>query len=145
MAKYEIMIVLDGTLSDSVVNTQLDTLKQLLKKVNKLEVTKLGLKDLAYPIDKKTKGHYFTFNFTNDDASIIAEFRRVTLLNKNVLRHLIINLEKDYGYKWTVNPKKVAKSKFRSERYKKIKAAVMAEQEKTRIAKDTSSVKLTDI
>lgn len=145
MAKYEIMVVLDGTLKETEANKTLTDLKGLLKKVKDLEVEKMGLRDLAYPINKKNRGFYFVLTFSTDEPEIIAEFRRVTLLTKDVLRHLIINLEKDYGYKATVNPKKVAKSKFRAKRYEKIQAAIELEQEKVRKEKDTSSVKLTDI
>lgn len=145
MAHYEIMLIIDGSLDESKALDQVNILKNLLVKTNKLEFKKLGLKDLAYPINKKTKGFYFLFNFTNEDASIINEFRRICLLSKSVLRHLIINLEKDYGYKWLVNPKKVEKSKFRSERYKKIKASILEGQEKAKVERDTSSVRLTDI
>lgn len=151
MAKYEIMVVLDGTLKETEANQTLNDLKGLLKKVKDLEVEKMGLKDLAYPINKKTRAYYFVLTFSTDNlekkesSQVIAEFRRVTLLTKNVLRHLIINLEKDYGYKATTNPKKVAKSKFRAKRYEKIQAAIELEQEKIKKEKDTSSVKLTDI
>ncbi|MBD5446091.1 MAG: 30S ribosomal protein S6 [Malacoplasma sp.] len=145
MAKYEIMVVLDGTLKETEANKTLTDLKGLLKKVKDLEVEKMGLRDLAYPINKKNRGFYFVLTFSTDEPEIIAEFRRVTLLTKDVLRHLIINLEKDYGYKATINPKKVAKSKFRAKRYEKIQAAIELEQEKVRKEKDTSSVKLTDI
>lgn len=145
MAHYEIMLIIDGSLDEPKVLDQVNILKNLLVKTDKLEFKKLGLKDLAYPINKKTKGFYFLFNFTNEDASIINEFRRICLLSKFVLRHLIINLEKDYGYKWLVNPKKVEKSKFRAERYKKIKAVILEGQEKAKVERDTSSVRLTDI
>lgn len=145
MAKYEIMVVLDGTLKEVEANQTLTDLKGLLKKVKDLEIEKMGLRDLAYPINKKIRGFYFVLTFSTDEPGIIAEFRRVTLLTKNVLRHLVINLEKDYGYKATINPKKVAKSKFRAKRYEKIQAAIELEQEKVKKEKDTSSVKLTDI
>lgn len=145
MSKYEIMVVVDGTLKESEAKSTISELKNLLKKTDKLSVTELGLKDLSYPINKKNKAFYYVINFETSNAPIIAEFRRVTLLTKNVLRHLIINVEKDYSYKATVNPKKVAKSKFRAERYKRIKEANALEQEKVKREKDNTPVKLTDI
>lgn len=145
MAKYEIMVIVNGSLKESEANQVITESKNLLKKANDLKVTNMGLRDLAYPIKKVNKGFYFVFNFDCDDAAIIAEFRRVTNLNKNVLRHLIINLEKDYAYKATINPKKVARSQFRAARYKRIKDSIQAEQEKARMEKDTRDVKLTDI
>lgn len=145
MAKYEIMVIVNGSLKEAEANQVITETKNLLKKTKDLKITSMGLRDLAYPISKVNKGFYSVFNFECDDPAIIAEFRRVTLLNKYVLRHLIINLEKDYAYKATINPKKVARSKFRAERYKRIKASILAEQEKAKVERDTSSVKLTDI
>jgi small subunit ribosomal protein S6 len=49
--------------------------------------------------------------------SIIAEFRRLALINKSVLRHLIINLEKDYGYRAINNPKKVKVSEVKFKKF----------------------------
>lgn len=145
MAKYEIMLIVNGLMKEPEANQVLNESKNLLKKAIDLKVTTMGLRDLAYPIKKVNKGFYFVLNFSNEDPIIIAEFRRVTLLNKNVLRHLIINLEKDYAYKATINPKKVKRSKFRAERFKRIEAAVQAEHEKVRVERDYKPVKLTDI
>lgn len=145
MSKYEIMLVIDGTLNQADAKGTVDELKSLLKETKNLETTEMGLRDLAYVINKKNKGFYYVLNFETEKASIIAEFRRVTLLNKNVLRHLIINLEKDYGYKETINPKKIAKAEFKRKKYQAKKELEFQEREKIKKEKDTSSVKLTDI
>lgn len=145
MSKYEIMVIIDGTLKETEATSIMTELKNLLKKAKDLEVTNMGLKDLAYPIKKVNRGYYYVLNFSNDEANEIKEFRRVASLKKEILRQLIINLEKDYGYKATINPKKVAKSQFRYEKYKKAKEEFLAEQEKIKKEKDTTPVKLTDI
>ena len=145
MTKYEIMVIVNGSIKESESNQVITEIKNLLKNAKELKVTNMGLRDLAYPINKVKKGFYLVFNFVCDDPSIISEYRRVTLLNKHVLRQLIINLEKDYAYKSTINPKKIARSKFRADRYKRIKESILAEQEKAKVERDTSSVKLTDI
>ncbi|MCF0217735.1 MAG: 30S ribosomal protein S6 [Malacoplasma sp.] len=166
MPKYEIMMVVDGTIKESDASKIVNDFKTILKdakdfKVDNwglvktkeakdkenLKISKDGLIDLAYPIKKKNKAYYFILNFYTENTESIKEFRRVVLLKNQVLRHLIINLEKDYGYKAKVNPKKVMKSNFRSERYKRIKEQTLAEQERIRKEreKDTTPVKLTDI
>ncbi|BAC43906.1 30S ribosomal protein S6 [Malacoplasma penetrans] len=145
MPKYEIMLVVDGSIEESKATAVANDLKSILKKSTDLKLEKMGLKDLAYPINKKSRGYYYLFNFYNEDPASIQEFRRVTLLKKEVLRHLIINLEKDYGYKAKTNPKKIVRSQFRAERYKRIKEQVLAEQEKIRKERDNTPVKLTDV
>lgn len=145
MSKYEIMVVINGTLKETDANSIITELKNLLKKAKDLNVEKMGLRDLAYPIKKVSRGYYYVLTFSNDNPEEIKEFRRVASIKKEVLRQLIINLEKDYGYKATINPKKVAKSEFRAEKYRKAKEAYLAEQEKIKKEKDTTPVKLTDV
>lgn len=145
MSKYEIMIVVDGTLKEIDAKKVFLDSKNLIIQTKKIEVNEMGHRDLAYPIDKKTSGYYFVLNFDCEDPTIIAEFRRLTLLNKNIIRHLIINLEKDYGYKATQNPKKVKKSQYRKGIYEKVTSKIDEERERIVKIKDGVPVKLTDI
>lgn len=145
MSKYEIMLIVDGQVKETDASSIVKELESLLKSAKDLKVEKMGLRDLAYPIKKVNRGHYFVLNFSNDSPEEIREFRRVAGIKKEVLRQLIINLEKDYGYKATINPKKVAQSEFRSQKYKERKEAYLAEQEKIKKEKDTTPVKLTDV
>jgi small subunit ribosomal protein S6 len=45
------------------------------------------------------------------------------------LRHLIINLEKDYGHRAINNPKKVKISQYKAKRFKDKQARIKAERE----------------
>ena len=45
--------------------------------------------DFAYPINDLLKGYYVVIN-VESDAAAIAEFERLSKLNKNVIRHLVI-------------------------------------------------------
>lgn len=145
MPKYEIMLIADGSMKEADALSVVNDLKTILKSSKDFKLEKMGLRDLAYPIKKRNRGYYFLFNFYTEDSESIREFRRLTLLKKEILRHLIINLEKDYGYKAKTNPKKIAQSEFRAKRYERIKAQVLAEQEKIRKERDNTPVKLTDV
>lgn len=143
MAKYEIMLVVSGTLEEKEAEKVADTIVSSLKKVD-VKTTKYGNKKLAYVIKKDTHGYYFQYNFETDQVPLINEFRRLCLINKNVLRHLIINLEKDYGYRASKNPKKLAdaekKAKIYAERkaqHEKMKEARMAEMSATANTEET--------
>jgi small subunit ribosomal protein S6 len=46
-----------------------------------------------------------------------------------VLRHLIINLEKDYGYRAINNPKKVKISEIKMKKFKEKQARIRTERE----------------
>ena len=67
-------------------------------------------------------GYYYIYNFNTDDAKIISEFRRLGNINPNLLRFMIINLDKDYGARALHNEKKVKKSNLRLQRYEAIQA-----------------------
>lgn len=145
MSKYEIMVVLDGTLNESNAKKIFIDVKNYLTNVKKNEITEMGHKQLAYQINKISSGYYYFMQFDCDEPAVIAEFRRLTLLNKSVIRHLIINLEKDYGYKASQNPKKVAKSLYRSKIYSKVSAKIDEEREKFAKLRDDTPIKVTDI
>ncbi|MDR2823464.1 MAG: 30S ribosomal protein S6, partial [Mycoplasmataceae bacterium] len=129
MAKYEIMLVVDGTLEETAAKDNVSELIKLIDKSKDFKVTELGLKTMAYEIRKMNKAWYFLYNFESDVPPIIAEFRRLALINKSVLRHLIINLEKDYGYRAINNPKKVKKSQEKRKHFDERQIRIKAERE----------------
>lgn len=123
MAKYEIMLVVRGDIEEEAANKTANELFSILKTTN-LDVKKLGLKELAYEIKKLKRGYYYQANFDSNDSDSIKEFGRVTRINKQVLRHLVINLEKDYGYKATNNAKKVARNEKRASIHTKVQEEI---------------------
>lgn len=84
---------------------------------------------LAYAIKKKTNAHRFLFQFTTDDVKAINEFNRLVVINKAVLRHLLINLEHNYAYKTLVNPKKIKIAEFRQQKFQQYLANKAKEAE----------------
>ena len=119
MSNYEILLVVRGDLGEKEAK---ETLKDLVKIVNKnkdFKETELGLKDLAYKIEGFDKGWYIQLNFSTKIPSEIAEFNRLAKLNKDVIRFLVINLDKDYGARALANPKKVKKAQRQANIYKK--------------------------
>jgi small subunit ribosomal protein S6 len=129
MAKYEIILVVDGTLEENNAKVSIQELESLINTSPNFKITELGLKTMAFAINKKNKGWYLQYNFENTDPNIIKEFRRLALINKNVLRHLIINLEKEYGYRSTQNQKKINRSKIQLEKYNERVTRLRAERE----------------
>ena len=123
MAKYEIMLVVRGDIEENLANGVCDELTSVLA-TKDLNIKKHGLKSLAYEIKKNKHGYYYQINFDANDAIGIKEFGRIARINKQVLRHLIINLEKDYGYRATINPKKIAKNQKRAEIHVKVQEEI---------------------
>lgn len=126
MAKYELMLIFKGTLEDKVVH---EATKDIAKKINKSETIKIvdhGNQKLAYEINKNDKGHYIQMNFDSAEGPEIIELSRQLRLQNEIIRFLLINLEKEYGYKAITNEKKIKKAetkKVRKEEYEARKKA----------------------
>ncbi len=96
MTRYEIMYIIKPTLEDAKVKELHENLVKVLTD-NGANVTKneaLGQKQFAYEIKKFKSGFYYLINLEANDDKAIKEFDRLASLNEDVLRHLIINLDK---------------------------------------------------
>ncbi len=129
MAKYEIMLLVDGNLDEAKSKEAIKNLTELFSEQKDYKETSLGLRDLAYKINGLSKAWYTQLNFSLEDATKIAEFRRLALIDKAVIRQLVINLDKDYGANALKNPKKVKRSKVKMTKYKERMAKIAAERE----------------
>ena len=97
MNNYETVFILTPVLSDKQTKEAVEKFKKSLKNCGaeiKFEES-WGLKKLAYPIQKKTTGFYFLFEFeaTGDTVSKIeVEFKR----DERVMRFLTMKMDKDH-------------------------------------------------
>ena len=92
MRKYEIMYIIKPTLDAEATKAENAKLAKILTD-NGGKVTKTdewGLRDLAYPIKKETKGYYVVLELELEEgAKALTEFGRIVRLDANVLRYLI--------------------------------------------------------
>lgn len=91
MRKYEMVLILDSSLEEDAIETELSKISAIIEKDGGsiLETAKWGVKKLAYLIDHKESGNYIILNFTCDDAAI-TEIDRVNKINDKVIRHMIV-------------------------------------------------------
>lgn len=96
MTRYEIMFILKPNLEESELQKTVKTLeKALTDPKTKITLSKeLGQKEFAYEIKTFKSGFYYLYNIETYDDKAINEFSRVALINENVLRNLVINLDK---------------------------------------------------
>ena len=91
MRKYEIMYILKADLYEAAREAEMQNLQKLLEengaKVNNVDI-KLGLRELAYPINDETKGFYVVLKVEADEAALY-QFNRKVKINPAVLRHLV--------------------------------------------------------
>lgn len=96
MNKYEIMFIVKTTIDEAKVKNSSNSLKSIITDMNGeiIEFKEMGQKQLAYPIKKEITGFYYLI-VCNSNAEAILEFERKARIDENVLRHLVINLDKE--------------------------------------------------
>ena len=90
MKKYEVMYILKADLDEAARKAEIEKLHNILESTGgKVStVNEWGLRDFAYEINYMTKGYYVVIKVeTNEEA--LREFRRLTKIDQNVVRHLI--------------------------------------------------------
>ena len=96
MRKYEIMFIVKSDLEEK-------SLKEVVKKLektltdNKAVITlskELGQKEFAYEIKGFKSGFYYLYNVESNTDAAIEEFDRIASIDENVIRHLVLNVEK---------------------------------------------------
>lgn len=92
MKKYEIMYILKANLEDADRNQLIGKLHEILSLDGGTidQVDEWGVKDLAYEINGAKKGYYVVVTISTDSVNGINEFDRITKINPNVIRHLVI-------------------------------------------------------
>ncbi len=96
MTRYEIMYIIKPTLEEAKVKEVHESFVKVLTDMG-ANITKneaLGQKQFAYEIKKFKSGFYFLINLEAKDDKAIKEFDRLALISEDVVRHLIINLDK---------------------------------------------------
>ncbi len=91
MKKYELLLVLPGTLDEKEVGKQVQEIKESVALNSKdVELNNLGKVRLAYPIKQIRYGYYYTliFNAEPETVKVISEKLR---LRADVLRSMITN------------------------------------------------------
>jgi small subunit ribosomal protein S6 len=95
--QYETTLILTPVMTQEDVKNHVSQYTEFLK-TNGAEIVYeeyWGLKQLAYPIEKKTTGHYYTIEFKNaGDESLIDKLELNYRRDENILRFLTIVLDK---------------------------------------------------
>ncbi len=96
MRKYEIMFIVKPDLEEKAVK---DVVKKLEKSLtdNKATITlskELGQKEFAYEIKGFKSGFYFLYNIDSNTDAAVKEFSRIASIEENIIRHLVLNVEK---------------------------------------------------
>lgn len=94
MRHYETMFILKPTLVEEEIKTKIEIFKEVITK-NGGEIETcldMGMRNLAYEIEKNKRGYYFVIYF-KAEPSLIAELERNYRINEDVLRFIVIKYE----------------------------------------------------
>jgi len=93
---YEVTYIVRPNLEETEVDAKVETIaEQLRTNGGEIvgEIEKLGKRRLAYEIDDVREGYYVTMKFKSDAAQA-KELERQLRLNEDVMRQLLVNLDK---------------------------------------------------
>lgn len=93
---YEVMFIVDTAVSDEDITRLSDTLQQIVTDQGGT-ITKnenMGRRQLAYPIGRKTEGHYVLLEIDGSGREI-AELERRMRVNDQVIRYITVRVDED--------------------------------------------------
>ena len=94
MRNYETLFVLKATLTEEEVTKQIDSIESIIvaNGADVVAIDKIGIRDLAYEIQKNKRGNY-TIVYYKAPGSAIKEIERNLRINEDVIRFLSVKYE----------------------------------------------------
>jgi small subunit ribosomal protein S6 len=94
MTKYEGLFILVPTLEEEARNGIVDRIKGIIENNGTIEkIDEWGNRKLAYEIKKFNEGYYVIINF-EADSEVVNEIDRISKITDQVIRHMIVKIEK---------------------------------------------------
>jgi small subunit ribosomal protein S6 len=104
MRNYEVTFIVDPVLSGDEIKSTAHTYVDLLKSEG-AEIThidEMGLRQLAYPINKRHSGVYFCIEFTVETGALIDRLQLALRRDERIMRFLPVSLDK-FGVKYNAD------------------------------------------
>jgi len=101
MRHYELTFIVDPVLSHEEIQSVRQTYEDQVKKqgCKIVNVDDQGLKQLAYPLNKRNSGIYYTIEFEAENGTVIAPIELALRRDERIMRYLSIALDK-FGVKY---------------------------------------------
>ena len=121
MKQYEVTFIVDPVLSGDEIKATAKSYEDMLKnaKAEIVHVDDMGLRQLAYPIRKRSSGVYFCIEYKTETAEFIEEYELAMRRDDRIMRCLTVRLDR-HGIKYNEDKRngKIAKAKRTQEREK---------------------------
>lgn len=119
MRNYEVTFIVDPVLSGEEIKATAQTYVDHLKNegCSIVHVDEMGLRQLAYPINKRTSGVYFCIEFEAASGELIDKMELALRRDERIMRFLTVALDK-YGVKYNEDKRngKIGKVKKRDKK-----------------------------
>ncbi|GAB6044410.1 hypothetical protein JCM11957_00080 [Caminibacter profundus] len=91
---YETMIIVKPTLADEEKAAVIENVKKVIEQFNGevVAVDNIGVRELAYPIAKFERGHYYIIYY-KAPANAVIELERQLRYNEDILRFMTVKYE----------------------------------------------------
>jgi len=101
MRNFEVTFIVDPVLSGDEIKATAKSYVELLEKngCKIVHVDEMGLRQLAYPINRRTSGIYYTIEFEIANGDYIKAMELTMKRDERVMRFLTVRLDK-YGVKY---------------------------------------------
>ncbi len=104
MRNYEVTFIVDPVLSSDEIKATARTYEDLIKDGGGTIVSmdEMGLRQLAYPINRRSSGIYYSAEFEVENGSIIQNLELSMRRDERIMRFLTVALDR-YGVKYNVD------------------------------------------
>lgn len=100
MRNYEVTFIVDPVLSGDEIKATAQTYTDTVTKNGTIVYNdEMGLRQLAYPINKRTSGVYYCVEFQTEATDFIQQMELAMRRDERIMRFLTIKLDK-YGVKY---------------------------------------------
>lgn len=115
MRTYEVMYIVDPDTAADKISKLNEAVGKLIEKEGGevVRMDDIGLKQLAYPIEKKLEGHYVLFEI-NGSGQEIAELERRMRVNDMIMRYITVRVDEDRKKADKVRSKREARAAKRA-------------------------------
>ncbi|MCO6487412.1 MAG: 30S ribosomal protein S6 [Phaeodactylibacter sp.] len=104
MKNYEVTFIVDPVLSGEEIKATAQTYVEHLKSegCKIVHVDEMGLRQLAYPINRRTSGVYYCVEFEAPNGNFIEQMELALRRDERIMRFLTVTLDK-YGVKYNAD------------------------------------------
>jgi small subunit ribosomal protein S6 len=101
MRQYEVTFIVDPVLSGDEIQKTASSYVDMLKdqKCNIVHIDETGLKQLAYPINRRNSGVYYTIEYASESGDIVPKVELALRRDERIMRFLTVKLDR-YGIKY---------------------------------------------